>query len=135
MQATDPTHYTDVSAEDFDRIKTTFRARGMAITGNKDDVEFDKIPVHIEYKAESKTLEVRAAVPHWLAEGVTLGALHKIIAQAMSYEGVPNNNENPNFTAQQTRIKNTDGDMAHKASATHSTHAPHAAKHIGTNKR
>lgn len=95
MLQTDPSLYTDVSKEDFDRFKAAAKVRGMNISGTSDNVEFDHIPVHVEYKADAKTLQFTVTEPHWLAPGVTLGALHQLVATAMNPSAVSPAVENP----------------------------------------
>lgn len=88
MELTGPNNYTDVSQENFDRFKLLAKARGLNISGNKDDVVFDTIPVHVEYNPDAKVLTFGVHEPHWLAPGVTLGALHQMVATAMDKAAV-----------------------------------------------
>jgi hypothetical protein len=137
MLQTDPNTYTDVSKEDFDRFKQAAKARGMNISGNKDDVEFDGIGVHVEYK-DDKTLQFLVHEPHWLAPGVTLGALHTMVQNAMNVQRVPKGNENPVITKDHTTQadinKGDDSEVdehkagSHPSHVSRATHAPHAAK-------
>lgn len=83
MQIADPTKYTDVTQEQFDRFKNLARARGMNIGGNSDNVKFDEIPVHVEFKPDAEELNFTIHQPHWLAQGVTAGVLHTMVAAAM----------------------------------------------------
>lgn len=89
MKQTDPTKYTDVSHEQYDRFKALAKSHGMNISGNTDNVEFDRIPVRVDYTPEEKTLNFTITEPHWLAPGVTAGALHQIVAAAMDINTNP----------------------------------------------
>ena len=139
MQPTDPSNYTDVSQEDFDRFKQAAKAKGMNISGNSDNVTFDLIPVHIEYKPDAKTFSFTVHEPFWRAPGTTTGALHNIVAASMNVATVPIGNENPRITgvypspvnpAVQAKAKDgtpTASEVAH-AKAVHEH--PAAAKHV-----
>ena len=82
MLIKDPSTYIEVTQEQFDRFKTIARTHGMNISGNSDNVEFDRIPVHVEYKPDAKELILIVHEPHWLAPGVTTGVLHTMVANA-----------------------------------------------------
>jgi hypothetical protein len=130
MLQTDPNTYTDVSKEDFDRFKQASKARGMNISGNKDDVEFDGIGVHVEYK-DDKTLQFLVHEPHWLAPGVTLGALHTMVQNAMNVQRVPKGNENPVVSHEPNApVDNDEKNQEHPAHVSRASHAPHAAKSV-----
>jgi hypothetical protein len=131
MVQQDPTKYTDVSQEDWDRFKVAAKAKGMNISGNEDDVEFDKIAVHMKYTPEQKTLQFTCHTPHWLADGVTTGALHTILAGAMNVPEVPKANENPVVTkepsAQQQKNDDAKAAGAHPANVSRTATGPQAA--------
>jgi hypothetical protein len=84
MQTTDPTKYTKVTQEQFDRFKTLAKAKGANISGNKDDVTFDLIPLRVEYKPDTQELQFTTNDPFWMPSGLTAGMLHTMIAQAMA---------------------------------------------------
>jgi len=100
MIPTNPTTYTDVSKENYESFKQNAKTHGMNISGNSDNVEFDKIPVHIEYTPDEKKLQFNISEPHWLAPGVTAAALHRLVAAAVDTNAVPQANENPQVTHQ-----------------------------------
>lgn len=137
MRATDPLHYTDVSQDDYDRFKLAAKTHGMNISGNQDNVEFDKIPVYIKYVPEAKTLQFIVHEPHWLAPAVTAGALHKLVVGAMDVPGnVPREYENPRALNDASRksflgkqeaepVKDKEADKPHA----HGTHASHPEQH------
>jgi hypothetical protein len=133
MQQTDPTTYTDVSKEDWERFKLAAKTRGMNISGGSDDVVFDLIPVHVEYKEDAKTLNFIVHEPFWMPAGLTVGALHNLVANAMDVENVPKANENPVIThdhsVQAKNGKAVDPEI-HPASVSRSNGAPHASKSV-----
>lgn len=131
MQPTNPTTYNDVSKENFDGFKQLAKTHGMNISGNSDNVEFDHIPVHVEYTPESKVLRFTITEPHWLAPGVTAAALHRIVSAAVDGGDVPIENENPQITHQHdvqqktTSVHDRDDEKIGEHPAHHSTHANH----------
>lgn len=128
MRPTDPTTYTDVSKENYDTFKQNAKTHGMNISGNRDDVEFDKIPVHIEYTPEEKKLQFTIAEPHWLAPGVTAAALHRIVSASVDTNAVPIENENPQVTHDHQRQQSMTS--AHERDAeTTNGHPSHSSKH------
>lgn len=134
MQPTDPTTYTEVSQEQYDRFKLFAKTKGMNISGNTDDVTFDSIPVKVLYAPEDKKLAFIIHEPHWLASGVTAGALHKIVASAMDINIDPAN-ENPQVTHQrdvqqkQTTLHDKDDEKNGEHPAHPSKHATHTHTH------
>lgn len=113
MMQQDPTHYTDVSREEYDRFKVAAKTKGMNISGDKDDVEFDHIPVHIEYHEDDKTLALTSTTPFWLSDAVVVGALHALVSNAMKRD-TPKDRENPNFVKEHLSQEKKNGDTVHK---------------------
>lgn len=129
MRPTNPTTYTEVTKENYDTFKQNAKTHGMNISGNSDNVEFDKIPVHVEYTPEEKKLQFIITKPHWLAPGVTAAALHQLVSASVDGNSdVPKENENPQITHQREVKKDTTSAHDRDAETTHG-HPAHAAKH------
>lgn len=121
MRPSEPTLYTDVTQEQFDRFRAQARARGLTIGGNKDNVTFDLIPIAVDYTPEAQTLRFTIHEPHWIPPGLTAGVLHTMVAEAMRPGVVQISSENPQAARDHTRTEKLSGQASH-------THKPaHAA--------
>src|ERR1700729_3489352 len=84
MQPAEAVRYTGVSQQQFDRFKNVAKAKGVNISGNKDQVTMDLIPLDVENDPTAKVLVFHAQEPFWVTPGAVTGALHAMVAQIMA---------------------------------------------------
>ena len=102
MQMSSPTVYTDITQAQWDAFRYQARARGLNIGSNVETVEFDKVPIEVNYNPDTKTLSISSGEPHWLTPGVTIGVLHGMVAVAMMNKGAVQNTGQTGYLNQKT---------------------------------
>lgn len=83
MKPSGPLVYTNVSQSAFDQFKVIAKGHGLNIAGNKDNTEWDKIGVGVEFDPEKERLTFLVHNPHWLQPHVTSGALHEMVSESL----------------------------------------------------
>lgn len=82
MQPSGVLSYTDISQATYDQFRHLAKAQGFNITGNKDNAEWDRIGVRVEYDPGKEKLEFLVHEPIWITPGLMAGKLHDLVAQA-----------------------------------------------------